>query len=435
MFLKRIAFVFLISITSTAYALPEIKTWHTSSGLEVLYVRAAELPIVDIAITFDAGSVRDGELPGLSVMMHTLLDKGAGQLDADGIASEFENVGARFSANTSLDRSSLGLRSLSDETLFDAALKMFVSVLSEPTFPEKDFIREKNRILISLEDQQQRPDQIVDKEFYRAMFQDHPYANSSYGSKESVMGITLDSIEDFYKNYFVSSNAVLAIVGDVTRQQAETIANYIGGSIPKGKKPAPIIPPKKSPSKTQHINFPSQQSHVRIGQLGIERGHPDYYSLYVGNHILGGGGFTSRLVEEVRSERGLSYSVYSYFFPLQQAGPFLIGLQTRTDQVKEAIDVCNQVVSDYVKSGPSEEELELSKQNIISGFPLRVDSNKDILGYLSLIGYYDLPLDYLQEFTSNIQKVTLDDIKKAFQKHVDTESFVTVVVGSEPAQL
>lgn len=433
MYLKAIAATLLLCVTSISHALPDIKTWNTSAGLEVLYVQTSELPIVDIALTFDAGSARDGNMSGLSVMTHTLLDKGAGTLDSDGIASAFENVGAQFSTGASLDRSSLTLRSLSDEKLFNKALETFVTVLSRPTFPEKDFSREKNRLLISLEDQDQRPSQIVEKEFYRSLYQDHPYANSSYGSKESVSGLTLESVKKFYKNYLVSSNAVLAIVGDVTREQAEAIANDIGNSLPKGEKAAPLLATKKAQEKNQYVDFPSQQSHVRIGQLGIERGHPDYYSLYVGNHALGGGGFTSRLVEEVRSKRGLSYSVYSYFIPLQEPGPFVLGLQTRSDQVKEAIEVCYEVLNDYVENGPNEEELKLSKQNIMSGFPLRIDSNKDILGYLSVIGYYDLPLNYLQEFTSQIEKVTLQDIKKAFRKHIDTDSFVTVVVGSEQA--
>ena len=179
------------------------------------------------------------------------------------------------------------------------------------------------------------------------------------------------------------------------------------------------------------MDFPSQQAHVRMGQVGIQRGNPDYFNLYVGNHVLGGGGFTSRLVKEVRSNRGLSYSVYSYFLPYQQQGPFMLGLQTRVDQVTEAVEVSKQVLAEFIEHGPTEEELELSKQNIMNGFPLRVDSNKDILGYLSLIAYYDLPLSYLDDFKNNIEQVSLDDVKKAFRKHLDLDSFVTVVVGSE----
>ena len=224
---------------------------------------------------------------------------------------------------------------------------------------------------------------------------------------------------------------ILAIVGDVSKDQAEIIANKISISLPKGNAKQNIAAVKPSLEMKQHIDFPSLQSHVRMGQIGIERDNPDYFNLYVGNHILGGGGFTSRLVKEVRSNRGLSYSVYSYFLPYEQSGPFMLGLQTRSDQVTEAIQVCNEVLSDFIENGPTQEELTLSKQNIMNGFPLRIDSNRDILGYLSLMGYYDLPLTYLNDFNKKIEKVSLDDVKTAFRKHLDLDSFVTVVVGSE----
>ena len=366
-------------------------------------------------------------------MMHSLLDKGTGKLDADAVASKFEDVGAQFSANVNLDSSSATLRSLSKEKLFTNALNNFIAVVAKPSFPKRDFERERKRLLISLEDQDQRPSAIVSRKFYKSLFTDHPYAQPSSGSKETVDKITLKDIQQFHAKHIVATGSILAIVGDADLSKAKMIANKISKALPKGGLLKPIDPAKRSQHITKHIDFPSQQAHVRIGQVGIERGNPDYYSLYVGNHILGGGGFTSRLVEEVRSKRGLSYSVYSYFLPLQQPGPFMLGLQTRTDQVQQAIEVCNNVLKDYVANGPTAEELDLSKQSIISGFPLRIDSNKDILGYLSLIGFYNLPLSYLQDFTKNIEEVSLQDVKKAFRKHIDVDSFVTVVVGSEQA--
>lgn len=430
----RVILLFICVFTfSSAHALPEIETWATKNGLKVLFVESTELPMVDLALTFNAGSARDTDLAGLSVMTHGLLDKGTGELDADGVASKFEDVGAQFSASVDLDRSSVSLRSLSDKDLFTDALETFIAVVATPSFPQRDFTREQKRLLIALEDQEQRPSEIVSRAFYSSLYAEHPYAQPSHGSKESVAKITLQDIRDFHKKHIVADDTILAIVGDLNREQAESIASKISQSLSSGSKLNEIKAVQASKASTEHIEFPSQQAHVRIGQIGIERGHPDYFSLYVGNHILGGGGFTSRLVEEVRSKRGLSYSVYSYFLPLQQAGPFMLGLQTRADQAQQAIEVCNEVLNNYVENGPTQEELTLSKQGIISGFPLRIDSNRDVLGYLSLIGYYDLPLTYLQDFTRNIEKVTLQDIKQAFSKHISTKSFVTIVVGSEQA--
>ena len=286
-------------------------------------------------------------------------------------------------------------------------------------------------MLISLEDSEQRPGDIVSRTFYKMLYQSHPYAQPGMGTKASVQKISLKQIKAFHSNYINASNAVLAIVGDISKDDAKAIANKISQALPRGEKLNKITAATPSSLASELVDFPSQQAHVRMGQVGIQRGNPDYFNLYVGNHVLGGGGFTSRLVKEVRSNRGLSYSVYSYFLPYQQQGPFMLGLQTRVDQVTEAVEVSKQVLAEFIEHGPTEEELELSKQNIMNGFPLRVDSNKDILGYLSLIAYYDLPLSYLDDFKNNIEQVSLDDVKKAFRKHLDLDSFVTVVVGSE----
>ena len=310
---------------------------------------------------------------------------------------------------------------------------MFIAVVVRPSFPERDFNRERKRLLTALQDREQRPGSIAEENFYKSLYQNHPYAHSRDGSKETINKISLQDIRRFHNDHIVAANAVLAIVGDISSRQAKALAEVVSVALPAGQRHKKANSARKTKPASRHIDFPSQQAHVRIGQIGIERGNPDYFSLYVGNHILGGGGFTSRLVEEVRSKRGLSYSVYSYFIPYQQAGPFVLGLQTRSDQAQQAVAVCHQILADYIEHGPSRQELALSKQSIINGFPLRVDSNRDILAYLSLIGYYDLPLTYLNDFKKNIQQVSLQDVKQAFRKHLDPGAFVTVIVGSEQA--
>ena len=420
---------------SIAHALPQIQSWKTHQGVKVMYVHAPELPMIDIALTFDAGSDRDKQLPGLSVLTHTLLNQGSENLSADEIASKFEDVGAQFSASVNLDRSTISLRSLSKQAWFDRALELYIQVVTKPSFPERDVERERNRMLVSLEDKKQRPASIVSEAFYQALYQAHPYANSSSGNEESLNAITIKDIKTFHDKHIVANNTILAIVGDIDRKHVEIIANKISKALPVGKKLEVMPTVKPAIPKTKDINFPSQQAHVRIGMIGIERGNPDYFNLYVGNNVLGGGGFTSRLVEEVRSKRGLSYSVYSYFIPYRKPGPFMLGLQTRSDQAKEAIEVCHDVIESFVENGPTLEELKLSKESIMNGFPLRVDSNLDILGYLSMIGYYNLPLSYLDDFRKNIEAVTLDDVKRAFKQHLNVEDLVTVVVGSEQASL
>ena len=176
-------------------------------------------------------------------------------------------------------------------------------------------------------------------------------------------------------------------------------------------------------------NFPSTQTHVIVGQPGIKRGDPDFYALYVGNQILGGNGLVSRLSQEIREKRGLTYSAYSYFSLRRERGPFVAGFQTRARQAPEALKVLRDTISKYIANGPSREELEEAKKNITGGFPLQIDSNSQILGYVAIIGYYGLPLNYLDTFVDRIKAVTVDDIKRAFQRHLNVNKFVTVLVG------
>ena len=429
------ALVGVLVLWQSASALPQIQSWTTAEGTRVYFAPSHELAIVDVAITLDAGSERDGALAGLSTLTHGLLDKGVAAMDADAIAASFEDVGAQYSTSVSLDRSMITLRSLSDEVLFQSAAKTLLKVIAQPSFPQGDFEREKNRLLIGIKNGEQSPAVIINQAFYAALYAGHPYAQPEQGSAESVQAIQRADIKKFYQQYFLAQTAVVAIVGDLSREQAEQLAVKISQALNDGD---PIekdraLSDSKIKSKQTHIVFPSQQAHVRIGQLGVARGDPDYFSLYVGNHVLGGGGFTSRLVEEVRSKRGLSYSVYSYFMPLQQPGPFVIGLQTRADQAQQAVQVSHDVLAKYQAEGPSVEELELSKRNIISGFPLRIDSNRDVLGYLSMTGYYQLPLSYLADFSAKIEAVSIEDIRQAFQKRVHLDSLVTIVVGNEEA--
>ena len=428
--LKLYIFLACLCLCNFVAASPDILQWESENGVKILYVSALELPMIDIAITFDAGSGRDKELAGLSQLTHSLLNTGSGKYDADAIAELFEDVGAQYGASVDLDRSSATLRSLIDEKLLDQALSTFISILTKPSFPKKDFQRLKKQALIAIKDEEQRPGDIASKAFYKAIYGDHPYSQPTLGTQESINKIKLKDVKSFHQQYLVAENALIAIVGGIDPDKAKSIANEIASSLASGQKPSPLPEPKPQlPAEEIFVPYPSQQAHVFLGQLGIQRGDPDYFTLYTGNHILGGGGFTSRLMKEVRVSRGLSYSVYSYFFPMQRSGPFVLGLQTRTDQAQLAADVSLKTVKKFIEEGPTEEELTSSKNNITGGFPLRIDSNRDILGYLSLIGYYNLPLDYLNTFNNNISAVTQKDIRETFSQRLQLNNMIKIIVG------
>ncbi len=424
----------LISITCSVQASPKIENWKTSKGTEVYYVHAPELPMVDIQIVFDAGSSRDADLPGLALLTNGLLSQGAAGLDADTISYGFESLGAVYGSDVDYDSASVQLRSLIDDALLTKAIENLKRVVSKPDFPNDALERRRSRMLIGLKSKQQSPGALAKDAFMSAIYQSHPYANPNDGTEETVKAIKRKDITAFYKQYYVTNNAMVAIVGAVERKQAEQIAEELTADLDEGEKARPLAEVKALDKPDRiFIEHPSSQTHILVGQPGLKRGDPDYFPLYVGNHVLGGGGMVSRLFEEVREKRGLSYSAYSYFSPMRFKGPFTAGLQTKTDQVDEALSVLMENINIYIENGPTDEELVAAKKNITGGYPLRIDSNKKILSYVVVIAYYKLPLDYLETFNAKVEAVTIEQIKDAFKRRLTPDKLVTVMVGT-PAE-
>jgi zinc protease len=430
--IKYVVVICLLLVSGLAQATPKIQHWLTTNGARVYYVHAPELPMVDVRVVFDAGSARDADKHGLAQLTSSLLDEGVPGMDVNRIAETFESVGANYGADSLRDMAVTSLRSLTEPAALDIALPLFARVLAEPVFPQKSFERNRKAMLVGLQQEQQSPSAIVEKTFYRNVYGNHPYASPSNGTQQSVSALTRDDVIGFHAKYYVAQNAVIAIVGSVERKQAEGIAEQLTQGMRKGER-APDLPATPVPAQAinKHIEHPSSQSHLRIGQPGMKRGDRDYFALYVGNHVLGGSGLVSRLSNEVREKRGLSYSVYSYFLPMRENGPFMLGLQTKNEQVDVARQVVMDTLRQYIKEGPSHKELKRAKQNITGGFALRIDSNKKITEYVAMIGFYGLPLDYLDTFNDKVEAVTRKQIRDAFRRRLDPDKLVTVVVGAK----
>ena len=429
----RYALTLLALIASaSAQAMAPIQHWQTSNGARVYFAPAPELPMVDIQLVFNAGSARDGDRPGLAQLTHTLLDKGADGLSANQIAEQLEGVGARLGGDSMRDMATLNLRSLSDAKYLQPAVAVFAKLVAQPDFNADDLNRERERMLIGLQYAQQQPEAVSEKAFYAALYGAHPYASPPEGTVESLKSLDRAAVQDFHKRYYVARNAVVAIVGAVDRATAEKLAETATAGLAAGEA-APTLPAVAdfTAAREQRIEHPSTQTHVLIGQPGIRRDDADYFTLYVGNYVLGGGGLVSRLSEEIREKRGLSYSVYSYFMPMAERGPFQLGLQTRNDQAAEALKVLRETLSRYVAEGPTAAELDAAKKNITGGQALRVDSNRKILEYLAVIGFYQLPLDYLDTFNGKVEAVTLEQVRDAFKRRVQPERMLTLLVGGQ----
>lgn len=422
----------LMLITVTVSATPQIQSWQTANGAKVLFVPASEIPMLDVRIVFDAGSARDAGISGLAVLTNGLLAEGAAGKTAQQIAEDFESVGAQISYDALRDMALIGVRSLTEPRYLAAAIESLKQVLTRPDFPEDAFQRELNRMKVAVKAKQQSPSALASDAFNKAVFGEHPYALPSSGTEESLQRITLDDIRAFYHRYYVASNATVAIVGNVERGQAEEIVTALLSSLPAGEK-APALPPVKplTEAKKIVIDYPSTQTHIYVGQTGVKRGDKDYLSLYVANHPFGGSGFASRLVEVIREEHGLAYSVSSYFSPMREIGAFTMGMQTKTEQTEQALALLNEELEKYVKNGPEKKELEASISNITGSFPLSIDSNGKLLEYIAMIGFYDLPIDYLDHFISNIKSVDIKQINDALTRRIHPDRMVTVIVGKQ----
>lgn len=410
---------------------PKIQHWTLGNGARVYFVESRELPMLQVRVVFDAGSSRDPvEKSGLASLTAGMLDEGADKLGADEIASRFEGVGAEFSAGVDRDMASVSLRSLSDPAMLDPALDLFARVLAAPGFPAGGLDRLRAQALVSLQRDAQSPGAIAQKAFYRELYGSHPYAGDPLGEEKSLKSIQRDDLLAFHRRHYIGANAWVVIVGDASKREARRIAERVVGKLPAGKALRPLPPVKPIyASRQKRIDFPATQTHVHMGHPGVRRGDPDYFPLFVGNYILGGGGLVSRLSDEVREKRGLSYSVYSYFLPLRMPGPLFIGLQTKNTQRDQALKLVRQVVTDFVAKGPTERELEAAKKHLTGSFPLRLDSNGKIAENLAVIGFYGLPLNYLDDFIPRIEAVTVEQIRKTFRRRVHPDQMVTVTVG------
>jgi zinc protease len=432
-FFQAIGAAVLCCVATAAIATPSIQHWQSASGSKVLFVENHDIPMLDVAVSFPAGSSFDTtESSGVAGLTHHMLDAGSEGMNEDEISRGMADIGAQFGGGFDQDRSSVTLRTLSSPQVRDKALDIMALVLQRPVFADGILDREKARLIDTLKEAETKPENIADKAFQKAVYGTHPYSLPVSGEIASVEKITMHDLRNFYNAHYSAGSAVVAIMGDVTRAEAEAIAQKLTAQLP----PSAAVPSKlpevkmRIQASEQRISHPASQSHILVGAPGMSRTDPDFYPLYVGNYILGGGGFVSRLMNEIREKKGLAYSVYSYFIPLKQPGAFQIGLQTKKEQADEALHLVRSTLEGFIAKGPTEKELLAAKQNIVGGFPLRIDSNSKIIGYLGIIGFYDLPLTYLDDFTSKIEHVSVVQVRDAFARHIDPQAMATVIVGA-----
>jgi len=435
------AAVAAVAGSNAAQAALPIEHWTLASGAKIYLVSTQALPIVDVQIDFDAGSRRDpAAQAGLASATATMVEKGvrAGKngepaLDENALGEAWADLGAEFNASAGTDRASYSLRTLSDPALRAKVVALASREIGEPAFPDDIWQRERERINASLKEANTKPATIAGRAFAQGVYGIHPYGQQV--TEATLARIDTAAMRQRYQQLIVPCRAKLSIVGAVTRAEAEAMATALLSRLPgpEACTPLPVIAPVTALTapKDERIPFASAQAHVFIGQPGYPRKDPDHFALTLGNYVLGGGGFVSRLTNEVREKRGLAYSVYSGFAPGLDAGAFRVGFQTRPDQAEEAVKVSRDVVAKFVAEGPTAAELKAAKDNLIGGFPLLLDSNRKLIGNVANIAWHDLPLDYLDTWTARMNAVTAAEVRAAFARKLQPDRMVTVVVGGK----
>jgi len=409
-----------------------IATWQTSNQAHVYFIPLHNLPIVDVEIMVDAGSARDNTQPGIANLTNALLGQNSKTRNADAIAASFDDVAAQFSQDISRDFSRLTLRSLSAPAELKPAAANLQLLLTEPVFTGKSFERTKNQLQQVLLQQQQDPSTLATNAFLETLYGNHPYAHNPLGDSQSLAAYTPADIRHFYQRYYVGTNISIAIVGDLSHDQAQGLAEQLVGALPRGEAAPPLPKPTYQPDQFKvAMAFPSSQTSIRIGELGVAVNNPDLPALQVGNYILGGGVLVSRLFKEIRDKRGLSYNVQSAFLPLRTTGPFVVSAQSKNQTSDEAVQLIIAEINRFLNKGMTDDELATAKTNIIDAFPLRFDSNANIVDQLALLAFYRLPLNYIDTYQDKIAAVTNQDVRRAFAQYLNPTQLVTVTVGAK----
>lgn len=430
----------MTGLLTSAHAILPIEKLDSFKGAQAYLVQTKTLPMVDIEISIDAGDRYDPAVrSGLATVAGQLMNYGAksdkGLLTEAQIADEIADLGANLGISVSGERAVMRIRTLSRKDLRDRAVQLASAMLSAPTYDAKILAREKQRMTTALLEAETKPESVLDRRFRKSVYGNYPLANSP--TVQSIANISTTDLQQFHKQFYRGDRMIVSIVGDASKAEAVEIVQGLLQRVPQSGPAIANLPEfERSPVEplTQRevtIPFDSQQAHIAMGMTAVTRSNPDYFPLLVGNYVLGGGGFVSRLMSEVREKRGLAYSVFSYFAPGKDAGIFQAGLQTKSDQAALALEVMSSSIAQFIADGPTQSELDAAKANLINGYPLRIDNNRKLLDNVSSIAWNNLPLDTMEVWTKQVEAVSLEQVKAAFQKYLAMDRMKIVVLGAK----
>ena len=432
--MKSLPLILALAFSTAAQAGVDIQRWTTGNGTEVLLVEQHDNPIVDMQVNFKgAGSVFNPEGKSeVAEFTAALLTDGTEKLDEEAFNAAADDIAAQIGSSSGQESSAAVLRSLSRPETLKKAAGLLNQSLTHPRFDPAVFDRRQKEAVTTLQQQETTPDFTAGRALTKLAYPDHPYGSGANITAESIRKVNLDDIRAFHRSRYGKDNAIVAIVGDINRKQADQLVKNVLNGLPERSSAAKNVPAvQQQPAQRRDIPFAGEQAQVLLGMPLIKRHDPDYYALVAGNYILGGGGFDSRLMKVLRDRHGYTYGVHSTLEPATEAGMFTIGYSTQKKNTKDSLVQAQAVIKQFIEEGPTEEELAQAKANIIGSFPLRFDSNAKLVKYLSIIGHHNLPNDYLEAYPKAIGKLTVEQVKDAWQRRVKPEDLHIVVVGAE----
>ena len=440
--LKRFTWVVMgVLLWSTAaLAAPESQVLGTRhqlpNNLVWLFSPQTELPLVTLELLIKAGTLEDPPgKEGLANLTASLLRNGTKSRPSAKIAEELDFIGARLAVDGGDDFATVSLTVLKKD--LGPALELLQDILLNPIFPAAEVLLKVNQFKAALASAEDEPKVVASRAFIKDLYGAFPYNHPAMGTPQGLTAITRQDLMEFHRKYYRPNNTVLSLVGDLTPDEAQQLVTKIFGAWAAAPRPAaklPAIPPLHRRQEVV-IDKDISQANIILGNLGIARQNPDFYAFQVMNYLLGGGGFVSRLMDDIRVNRGLAYSVYSSFEPGLEPGPFIVVLETKNATAGEAITQVVEQLRRMMTQPVTPEELKNAKSYLIGSFPRKMDSMAKRAWLLGYVEVYGLGLDYPWRYPEFIEHLTPADIQKVAGKYLQTEKYLLVVVGKKSAMM
>jgi zinc protease len=405
-----------------------IQELTTPGGINVWLVESPEIPFLALEIRIRGGANLDepGKRGATNLMMG-LIEEGAGDLDAQAFQTAREELAAGFGFSTRDDSIAISAQVLSENR--DAALDLLRLALTEPRFDEDAIERVRAQVIAGIDADALDPQTIASDTLFAAAYLGHPYGSSQSGTRDTVAALTRDDLVTAHRNAFVRDRVYVAAVGDINAAELGPLVDRLLGDLPATGPAQPPHMPFGLPGGVTVVDFPSPQSIALFGHSGITRDDPDFFAAFVMNHILGEGGFESRLMQEVREKRGLTYGIGTFLVPRDYSEMILGSVASSNDTVAEAIDVIRAEWARMATEGVTPEELAAAKTYITGEYPLRFDGNAQIAEIMVGMQMIDLPPDYVLNRNAYIEAVTAEDVARVAAELLDPDALHFVVVG------